>query len=95
MAAVRKPNGPAELETDAEFHQRMHNLQLDIGGGNNEQSTYMQMHRQYEKHYELTCSSPHPRIVVGSLGFAKEGQADFLQMEVYETLQVKERPVSR
>jgi hypothetical protein len=73
----------------------MNNLQLDICGGNSEQSTYMRMHRQYEKHYEQTCTSPHPRIVVGSLGFAKEGKADFLQMEVYETLQVKERPVSR
>jgi hypothetical protein len=87
--------GLASLETDAEFRQRMNNLQLDICGGNSEQSTYMRMHRQYEKHYEQTCTSPHPRIVVGSLGFAKEGKADFLQMEVYETLQVKERPVSR
>ena len=83
------------LETDAEFRERMHNLQLDICGDNHEQRNYMQMHKQYEKLYEQSCTSPHPRIVVGSLGFAKEGKTDYLQMEVFETHTVKDRPISR
>merc|ERR1711865_236228 len=87
--------GDGKGEPDADFRARVQDLQRDICGRGTEQRRYMQMHRQYSEAYEAQCSSPYPRIVVGSLGFKKEGRDDILQMQVFDVLQVEERPVSR
>jgi hypothetical protein len=58
----------------------------------------MKMHRTYSEAYEKTCVSPdgcYPRIVIGSLGFAKEGSDNFLQMKILDVLQLQDRPASR
>lgn len=91
-------NRRSRYESDEAFQARVAELQKDICGGGTEQQRYMKMHRTYSEAYEKTCVSPdgcYPRIVIGSLGFAKEGSDNFLQMKILDVLQLQDRPASR
>jgi hypothetical protein len=79
----------ADAESDAAYYRRALQARRAVEGTTAERDTYLQEQETAQTNYFDECSSPLPKIIVGSFGFAEEGNSHFLKMEVWDTLPVR------
>jgi hypothetical protein len=88
--AVRHSGAPvADAESDAAYYRRALQARRAVEGTSAERNTYFEEQETANTNYFDECSSPLPKIIVGSFGFAEEGDSHFLKMDVWDTMPVR------